>query len=163
MTKHGFMRIVLLALSILILAGVALLAWVLLFGDQDVIVVSLEDNKETSIQFEHLGLVPGESCEYDIRLQHNCAQSCQVRLQFVEAEEKTLKQFAFVKILAGETVVCDERMADVFDGEAIVLPVDFDAGINTELKIIYYLPLDVGNEAKYAEAIFELLLIAGNE
>ena len=50
-----------------------------------------------------------------------------------------------------------------FEKEKIVLPVDFDEGENTELKIVYYLPLDVGNEAKNAEAVFELLLTASNE
>ena len=34
---------------------------------------------------------------------------------------------------------------------------------NTELKIVYYLPLEVGNEAKKAEAFFELLIKASNE
>ena len=40
---------------------------------------------------------------------------------------------------------------------------DFRENKNTELKVIYYLPLDVGNEAKNAEAIFELQLTASNE
>jgi hypothetical protein len=29
--------------------------------------------------------------------------------------------------------------------------------------MVYYLPVDIGNEAKNAEAVFELLLTASNE
>ena len=68
-----------------------------------------------------------------------------------------------MKIVANGEVISDELLADAFEKEKIVLPVDFDEGENTELKIVYYLPLDVGNEAKNAEAVFELLLTASNE
>ena len=34
---------------------------------------------------------------------------------------------------------------------------------NTEFQIVYYLPIDVGNEAKNAEALFGLMLTASNE
>ena len=54
-------------------------------------------------------------------------------------------------------------MTTVFAEEPIVIPVDFNTSINTELTIVYYLPLDVGNEAKKAEAVFELRLTASNE
>ena len=51
----------------------------------------------------------------------------------------------------------------VFEAENINLPVDFSEGKNTELKITYYLPIDIGNEAKNAEAIFELRFESSNE
>ena len=31
------------------------------------------------------------------------------------------------------------------------------------MKIVYYMPIEIGNEAKNAEAIFDLLLTATNE
>ena len=74
-----------------------------------------------------------------------------------------MKNYARVKIFANGEVVSDEQLADAFENEKIILPVDFDEGKNTELKIVYYLPLEVGNEAKKAEAFFELLLKASNE
>jgi hypothetical protein len=68
-----------------------------------------------------------------------------------------------VKIISGDEVICDELLAKVFEDDDIVLPVDFAEDKNTELKIVYYLPVDIGNEAKNAEAVFELLLTASNE
>ena len=84
-------------------------------------------------------------------------------LDFIETEEKTLKHFARVQIVANGDVVCDELLATVFEDEDIILPIDFtEDNKSIELKIVYYLPIEIGNEAKNAEAVFELLLTANN-
>ena len=165
MPKSKLMRIILVAGSVLIIVGVSLMGWMLATEDErGVIEVKLEDGKTESLTFEDLTLVPGEECEYIIQLEKTSASKYELELDFVDTdEEKTLKNYARVKILANGEVVCDELLADAFEKEKIVLPVDFDEGKNTELKVVYYLPIDVGNEAKRAEAVFELLLTASNE
>ena len=60
-------------------------------------------------------------------------------------------------------VILDELLVDAFEHEELVLPVQISKGINTELEIIYYLPIEVGNEAKNATADFELLVRASEE
>lgn len=165
MPKSKLMRIILIAGSVLIIVGVSLMCWMLATEDErGVIEVKLEDGKTESLAFENLTLVPGEECEYIIKLEKTSASQYDLELDFVDTdEEKTLKNYARVKIFANGEVVSDELLADAFDNEKIILPVDFDEGKNTELKIVYYLPLDVGNEAKNAETVFELLLTASNE
>lgn len=164
MTKSKLMQIILIAGSVLIIVGVSLLGWMLATEDErGVIEVKLEDGKTESLAFEALSLVPGEECEYTVKLEKSGASKYDLELDFVETEEKTLKNYARVKIIANAEVVCDELLATVFGNDDIVLPVDFSEDKNTELKIVYYLPIDVGNEAKNAEAIFELLLTASNE
>lgn len=165
MPKSKLMRIILIAGSVLIIVGVSLMGWMLATEDErGVIEVKLEDGKIESLAFEDLTLVPGEECEYIIKLEKSSASKYDLELDFVNTdEEKTLKNYARVKVLANGEVVSDELLADAFDNEKIILPVDFDEGKNTELKIVYYLPLEVGNEAKKAEAFFELLLKASNE
>ena len=78
-------------------------------------------------------------------------------------EEKTLKNFARVKILVKGEAVYDELLANALKDENISFSVDFGEDKNTELTVVYYLPIEVGNEAKNAEAIFELLITASNE
>ena len=131
--------------------------------DRSSMEVWLKDGVTQSVEFENLSLVPGEECEYMISLNSDTANTYDLSLDFVETVEKTLKNYARVKIIANGEAVCDELLATVFEGDDIVFPVDFSAGKNTELKIVYYLPLEVGNEAKNAEALFELLLTASNE
>lgn len=164
MTKGRFMRIVLILGSVLILIGVALMTWMLITEiDRNNIEVYLSDDKTHTIEFKNLSLVPGESCEYYVKLKSENAKKYDLSLDFVETEDKTLKNFAYVKILSKDKVICDELLSSVFENKNIVLPVDFEAATNTELTIVYYLPIDVGNEAKNAEAVFELLIKASNE
>jgi dihydroneopterin aldolase len=94
----------------------------------------------------------------------NYAEIYDVSLVFVDKDkDMTLKHYARVKIMLGEEVVCDELLADVFENDDIVLDVDLTEKKSTELKIVYYLPIEIGNEAKNAEAVFELQLTASNE
>ena len=162
MTKSNFMRIVLVIGSILILIGVFLTAWIMLNSDDNgTIKVNLDDPE--AVSFESLALLPGESCEYVVELQNGRADKYTLTLDFVEKEEKTLKNFVRVKILSGNTEICDELLADLFLDDELTVPVDFTKDENTELKIVYYLPEEVGNEAKKAEAVFELIFTASNE
>jgi hypothetical protein len=164
MTKQGFMRIILSVGSILIIIGVLLMAWTLATrDDRNVIRVQLADGQTRPIRFENLALVPGEQCSYTVLLSGTQASGCTLYLDFVETEEKTLKNFARVKIVSGEEALYDELLATAFSDEEMAIAVDFNNQQHTELEFIYYLPLDVGNEAKNAEAVFELLLTASNE
>ncbi|MBQ8817262.1 MAG: hypothetical protein IJZ83_01685 [Clostridia bacterium] len=165
MLKNKLMRIILVVGSALIIVGVSLMGWLLATEDErGVIEVKLEEGETESLAFEDLTLIPGEECEYTVQLEKTSASKYDLELDFVDSdEEKTLKKYARVKIVADGEVISDELLADAFEKEKIVLPVDFDDKKNTELKIVYYLPLDVGNEAKNAEAVFELLLTASNE
>ena len=164
MPKSKLMRIILMVGSIFIIVGVSLLGWMLSTKDEkNVIEVQIEDGETQSVEFKHLGLVPGEECEYTVKLEKSDADEYDLNLDFVEIEEKTLKNFARVKIIASGETVFDELLATAFESEDIVLHVDFNEDKKTEIKLVYYLPIEVGNEAKNAEAIFDLLITASNE
>ena len=167
MTSSRFMRIVLVAASVLIIVGVSLLAVIMTTSDdRNHINVSVGDGKSETIEFDNLGLVPGEQCEYRITLKGENARKYDLSLDFSESEEnekKTLKNYARVRVISGEEIICDELLADAFEMDAVILPVDFTQNKNTDIFIVYYLPIDIGNEAKNAEAIFDLVLTASNE
>lgn len=165
MSKKGMlMRGILIASSAFIIIGIALMGWIMTTEEErNNIEVVLSDGKTQAIEFNDLALIPGSECEYKIKLKNTNAKEYELKLDFVEIEEKVLKNFACVKILSNGAVICDELLATAFENDSIVLPVNFNTGTNTELTIVYYLPLDVGNEAKNAEAVFELRLTASNE
>lgn len=165
MPKSKLMRIFLILGSAMIIVGISLTG--VMFATEDernVIEIELEESKTESLTFEDITLIPGEECEYIIRLEKTRLSKYDLALDFVDTdEEKTLKKFARVKIIADGEVICDELLADAFKNDKIVLPVDFGEEKNTELKLVYYLPVEVGNEAKKAEADFELLVTASND
>lgn len=164
MPRQRRMRVLLVIASVLILIGVLLVCLVFTRkGDSDIIEVRLTDGKTNIVEFDNLCLIPGESSQYMVKLKRGKAASCDLKLDFVELENSTLKDYARVKIAAGDTVLYDELLATAFESEEMVLPVDFLRRQNTELTIVYYLPIEVGNEAENAEAKFELQLTAINE
>ena len=164
MPKNTYYKIALITAAALVLFALLLAGHVWASSrNRSFIKVYLEDGKTESVEFESLAMLPGDSLEYKIKLKSNGVKRCDLLMRFVETEEKDLKKFAYVKILAEDRLICDERMDTVFEGKEMVLPVDFDEGENTELTVIYYLPLEVGNEAKNAEAIFELQMTAKNK
>ena len=164
MARSIFRRLVVITSCILILISVVLLAVAMATSDErNEIKVDLKDGVTESVEFEGIALVPGESCEYVIKFKGDSFFKYDTHLDFVEKEEKTLKNFAYVRVMSGDEVVYDELLATAFESDGIDLSVDFFRRKNTELKIVYYMPLDVGNEAKNAEAIFELQITAYNE
>ena len=168
MTRTIYMRITMIFASILMLLGVSLMLWMLTTEtERNNIEISseadLSGGKTEVIEFNSLRLVPGSECEYEIKLKNDNAKQYDLILDFVEKEEKNLKNFARVKVISGTEVICDELLADAFEQDTIVLPIDFTKSKNTKIKVVYYLPIEVGNEAKKAEAEFELRLTASNE
>lgn len=163
MNRIKIIRIVMVILSAMLLIGVGMTGWMLgTRDDREVVRIDL-DGQIDPIGFENLCLIPGESCSYTFRLKGDVAKEYDVHLRFEETEEKTLKNFAFVRIETNGTVLCDELMETAFEGEGIELHVDLSQAKQQDLIITYYMPLEVGNEAQNAEAIFDLLITATNE
>lgn len=155
-----WIHIVLIALSGLILAGVGIAVRYRTL-DQTVIEVDVRNGETQTIRFESLCLVPGEVCDYTLTLGSHVTGGL-IELAFRDqAPEKMLKAFAFVRIEYGDRVICDARLDSVFTQGA--LQVELTGAEHGAVRISYYLPQDVGNEAQNAEADFELLVTAKNE
>ena len=164
MTKSPLMRVLLIVGSILIIASVCLMTWMLSTEDErNVIKVSMDEGDSKPIKFDALSLVPGDECEYTVKLAKGSVDQFDLNLDFVENGDGALKNFARVKIIVRDNVVYDDLLANTLENESIQMSVDLREDINDEFRIVYYLPLDVGNEAKNAEAQFGLILTASNE
>lgn len=164
MTKSKFVRIVLIVLSVMILIGVALTIYMLsTVNKYDIIKVNIKDDATQVVEFQDLCLIPGEKCEYTISLGSDTADKYNVELAFHETVENTLKNYVHIKIEANGEIVCDQLLATLFDNSNITLAVDLTEDKKNDIKIIYYLPEEIGNEAQNAEANFELLITASNE
>jgi hypothetical protein len=164
MQKNKLMQVAILIGSVLIIIGISLMLWSILTNDErNAIKISLDIGDSKPIKFEALSLIPGDECEYSVKLQRSRAERFDLSLDFVEIGDGALKDYARVKIIAKDDVVYDELLANTLGNKRILFSVDFGEDKNTEFRIVYYLPLDVGNEVKNAEAQFELVLTASNE
>ena len=163
--RNNLMRVLLLFGSVLILVGVVLTGFLLATEeDSTVIEIYLEYNSSHTVEFEHLGLIPGWETRYQLEFLQTRVDRYDLYVDFIPKDGGgELAKYARVKILSGETEVYDELLADAFRHPSLILPVDFGTGANTSLTVVYYLPEDVGNEAKLAEAFFEVRFSAGTK
>ena len=164
MTKKPILKILLVAECALIIVGILFLIWMLnAERDRNYIEIYLSEGETESVGFEELCLVPGQSCQYKVVLKTDDIKQFQLSIDFEQVKESPLKDYAYVRITSNDEVVTDMLLSNAFESDSIHLAVDFTQNVNTELTVIYYLPLEVGNEAKGAEAFFNLLLTAGKE
>ena len=164
MKKSKLMQIILIVGSILIIVGVSLMTWMLATeDDRNVIRVQIDEGESKPVKFEALTMVPGDECEYSVKLVKGGTNKFDLKFDFVETGDGTLKNYARVKIIVRDNVVYDDLLVNTLENKNILLSVDFGEDKNTEFQIVYYLPIDVGNEAKNAEALFGLMLTASIE
>ena len=165
MHKNNLMRGLLVYGGVLILVGIFLIGWMLATeDDSSVIEIRLDGGESHTVEFEHLGLVPGWETCYEVKFLQSRLDRYDLRVDLVPIDGGgTLADYARVKILSGGEEVYDELLADAFKTPSLLLSVDFAAEANTSLTVVYYLPIDVGNEAKLAEAFFELRFSAGTK
>lgn len=159
------MRVLSIVLSVFVLGGAALWTYLTVTEEErSAIEVHLEEGKTETVSFENLCLIPGERCEYELALDGGRAKQYKVAFDFVEIKEGTLKNYACARIESKTGVLYDGLLAPLLEENGTLkVSVDFEEEVNTDLKIIYYLPIEVGNEAQNAEALFELHLTASNK
>ena len=156
MSKIIIARLLLSVLSLFILCGSFITTYVLLETDSDSTVeVRISENEPTIVEFESLGLSPGEKCEYTVELYVDALEPIGISLDFKELYESPMKNYVYVSIEVREETVYRSLLADCLDGEEIIL--DYEE-LDGNFKIIYSMPSEVGNEAQNTDAHFELLV-----
>ena len=128
--------------------------------ENDIINVEVHEGITKEVVFKKLDLAPGQSCDYTILLDREEAISYDITFEFDETEKLDLKKFVRVKMETNGETFYDELLADAFEDEVLYLHIDHTKPQSDEIKITYYLPEDVGNEAQKAESIFKLLVTA---
>ncbi len=162
-TQKKLLNIALISLCTLILLGMGLTVY-LLRADRSVITLDLQPDKTQTVEFSELCLLPGEQSEFTLVLRSDYATQYLLTLAWEDcAPEHTLKEHVYVRVEKDGAVLREQLLAQAFTDDALTLSVDFDKDANNELKIIYYMPEAVGNEAQNAEADFKLLVTATNE
>ena len=152
------------AICVLILTGSCIMGYFVVNPDRGSDTIEVDLGKGGNVDFEDLAMLPGESTEYKIKLKGEVEAECDITLKFKEkGDNNTLKNFVYVRIEYEDEVVCDELLADVLDGKRIKLDGDFRDGKRDIIKITYYMPIEVENEAENAEADFSLQISVVNE
>lgn len=162
-TIKKIINITLIVMSIIILIGIVLTVY-FLTADKHVIKISIEPDETESVHFEKINIVPGDECEYTLLLSSEYEYEYELTLRFEDLDpEQILKDYAYVRMERDGEIICDELLSKAFEGEKLVLSVNFLERETNDIRVIYYMPADVGNEAQNAEANFNLYITATNK
>lgn len=161
-TMKKYANVALIVLSAVILLGVALTVGVLTM-DKSVIKVELDDGEAQQIRFKDLSLLPGQSSEYTLSFSDEYSRRYEAKLCFSPVDTGNhLADYVYVCIKQGDETLYDQLLADFFEQGEFSIAIDFTEGKDTDVKLFYYLPETVGNEAQNATADFTLDVTADN-
>lgn len=161
MSKRNF---ILIAVVAVILAGVVLLAVVMLNNNDFVKNVTLSENGITheTLEFSANGLHPGDTREYTLNLTSPISDRYIIEFAFEETYDGKLKEYIDVTVkCSGSEGWYEYKLVDLLDGQTLTFNnVVFEADEEVVFTITYTMPLDVGNEAQRATADFYIHLTA---
>ena len=89
---------------------------------------------------------------------------CKMTIDFMETKEGILKDYVYVVVEANGEVLCDCLLADAFEREE---PLELDCIMSKtkkfDVKVKYYMPIDVDNSAENADSDFIIKITVSNE
>ena len=144
----------------LLLFGVVLLALTVSSPHSELVKdVTLSDTDVTqeTLETSANGLIPGDSREYTLNFKGQSSGNYTLKFQFVELNDGALKDSVKVTFVYGDK--SDEYdLAYLLKGNIVTLNIKVLPKQATTLKLIYSIPLTVGNEAQNATADFVINL-----
>ena len=153
-----------LVLSLLIILSIIFIGHAIAnsgYAENDIIYVKVEEEiTKKEVVFKKLSLSPGDSCQYTLLFEREEVTGYDVTFKFEETKEMDFKNYVHVKMEANGTVFYDKLLAEAFEDEEVHLRVDPAKTGSGDIHIIYYLPMDIGNEAQSAKSTFKLLVTA---
>lgn len=163
--KYAISYTLLIFMSALILIGAALtLYFINVLDRHELLAVDIEKAGDTdTVTFTSLDIVPGESREYVVLLNLSDVGEYDLRIDFSRAAENEFEKYLYVKIELEGEIICDKLMSSFMrTGAELEIDDSVDGEQQYELKVTYYLPSDVSNEAQVATADFDLTVTATN-
>lgn len=160
-----FKRVWLVVLSLIILLGVALTIWMLLArrnNDNIKVRVEIDDiNIPKRVEINDYVLVPGYENEYVLSVTADKPGDYDVTFSFVEKGNKDniLKENLYVLIEYDGDVICNDKLSELFD-ENSEIQMELKRHRGQEIKVVYYIPIEVGNEIQGQVIDFDLYITA---
>ena len=160
------------SLSVLIIVGSALTIYFLMNPDtkrEDTTRIKLvgyeSGGVSAKVEFAASGMNPGDTVEHTVELTGEVEGSADLTLSFKENKsfENKLAQYLYVTLTINGAEYCNAKLADLFGATLKTIECVIDEVEPVVIDVSYYMPLEIGNEAAYTEAFFDLVINSTNE
>lgn len=149
----------------MILLGVALMIWVLLAkrnGDNIKVKVEVEEiNVPKRVDINDYILVPGYENEYTLTVTADRPGDYDLTFSFVEKgnEDNILKENLYILIEYDGEIICDDKLSELYD-QQFYLDIELKRWRGKDIRVVYYVPIEVGNEIQGQVVDFDLYITA---
>ena len=149
----------------MILLGVALMIWMLLAkrnGDNIKVKVEVEEiNVPKRVDINDYILVPGYENEYTLTVTADRPGDYDLTFSFVEKgnEDNTLKENLYILIEYDGEIICDDKLSELYD-QQFYLDIELKRWRGKDIRVVYYVPIEVGNEIQGQVVDFDLYITA---
>ena len=157
--------------SVIILVGAILTGIVLDYTqnrDNTTKVSFSKNTTEEAIEFRDMLIHPGETYDCSIYITNKIEGECRLNVIFDEYKPNLLanelKKYLYVTVTFDGDVIADGiLLEELFNTELPVQNCVLDAEDPLELKLSFHMPSEIGNEAEFTEAFFDLIIKVSNE
>lgn len=160
-TRSRIAHILIISMSVMILVGI-ILSTVLYYVNRKTtsenFTVVLKKDTLTAAPFSVVltGMRPGEQEEYTVLLKAEREAERKIYMEFTETENKGLPQFVEIEIFANGESVAKMPLEDIFEADPVCFTCHASMKEPVQIKIVYLMSLDVGNEAMGTSSKFEI-------
>lgn len=120
------------------------------------------DGEEEVLEFTGLGLIPGGEVSYTAAIHDALNIDSDIYLVFDAEEPQPLADYVYAKVIVDGEVLCDRLLSALLARDSTTISCHLPKGGMQEIEIIYYMPIDVGDEAKNAKASFSIIVTVSN-
>lgn len=158
MNKGNKLKYIIIIISIVLtLTGVVILGILQNNNNlKDKTVVEINGETSKTLKAEIKGLYPGKTEEYTILFEGDSAEEYIITLNFFDDNGGDLKNYILVRIETNNSSI-EKPLNELLDGDLVSL----GQGV-AEIKILYTMPIDTGDEAQGASVVFYVELNARN-
>ncbi|MBE5731257.1 MAG: hypothetical protein E7350_04845 [Clostridiales bacterium] len=156
--KKKSLNILIVALAVVAIFGGMLAIYVNDAKDSfaESITVDSDGVTETVVSVNDLTLIPTQRKDYTLSLQSEIEGTFDVVLDCEETRDGGMKQFVFVTVKSGDSVVYEGGLSDLLGDTDVMFQVEIDSETAVQLTICYEMPESVGNEAQGTSADFDI-------
>ena len=145
------------------LVGVAITVVMLFRNDEENYTFDIDiDGEKEVLEFTGLGLTPGEQKTYTVALRGKLDYASTITFDFSADQPQPLAEFVYARVVVDGRMLCDELLSSLLAESRTVLKCQLPKGELREVEIIYYMPIETGNEAKLREASFEITVTSSH-
>lgn len=131
---------------------------ILKFSKTNTFYININNETKEVITLKELNLIPGEKFSYDLNLKSKKNGKYRINLIFNELDDSLLKNYLNVVVINKDDILYEDLLCNSLKDNGIEFKLDFYKNKPINLKIIYYLDQNVGNEVQKELALFELIV-----